>query len=390
MKKICFVTGTRAEYGLLKPVMSRLKENPNAEIQIVVTGSHLSPEFGLSYQEIEKDGFEINKKVEILLSSDSQIGVAKSMGLTMISFSEVFVDLSPDMVVVLGDRYEIFSATATAYTLGIPVAHISGGEVTEGALDDGFRHSITKMSRLHFTSNDCYRNRVIQLGESPETVFNVGDLGVENSVSLKKMSQKELSKSLGFDVRKPFFLFTYHPETMIGESAGKSIRSILEVLDLFPQYNIIFTKANADAAGREINQAIADYVDVNSDRAVLFESLGRLRYLSAMSYCRVVIGNSSSGIVEAPSLGVPTVNIGDRQKGRLMAKSIISCKVEKEAIFSAITEVIASNWDKERFENPYGDGQNVSQKIETQILSFLNQKITMNKPFYDMVEQNEK
>lgn len=392
-KKICFITGTRAEYGLLKPVMSRIKENKKAVLQIIVMGSHLSAEFGFSYQEIEQDGFHIDKKIEMLLSSDSQAGVVKSMGLTMLSLSEALQDLLPDMVVVLGDRYEIFAAVAAAYTMGIPVAHISGGEVTEGALDDGYRHSITKMSHLHFTSNQKYRQRVIQLGEQPETVFDVGDLGVENSLTLHKMSRESLAESLSFDLQEPFLLFTYHPETTMSQEESKqSIETILKSLEYFPQYKVIFTKANADAAGRKINQILGDYVALDPERFCLYDSLGRLRYLSAMSYCEAVVGNSSSGIVEAPAFQVATVNIGNRQKGRMMAESVINCNIEENAIVKAIERAVSLKGSEEwnRIKNPYGNGRQVSEQIERQIMDFLCQVVPRNKKFYDMENQNEK
>ncbi|RRD93865.1 UDP-N-acetylglucosamine 2-epimerase (hydrolyzing) [Clostridiales bacterium COT073_COT-073] len=386
MNKVCVVTGTRAEYGLLKPIMEQLSKAKDVILQLIVTGSHLSPEFGLSYREIEADGFRIDKKVEILLSSDSGGGIAKSMGLAMISGADALMDLKPDLVVVLGDRYEIFAIVSAAYVLGLAIAHISGGEITEGAIDDGFRHSITKMSQLHFTANEEYRRRVIQLGEKPSRVYNVGDTGVENSVSLLKMSKSELAVDLNFPVEQPFFLLTYHPVTQAEEDSEKVIVQILAALNKFPEIPVLMTKANADTDGRIINQKLVEYVGQYPNRARLYDSLGRLRYLSAMSYCVAVIGNSSSGLIEAPALGRPTINIGARQKGRMRAESVIDCAPLQADIEKAIAKALSPDWQEQvkNAKNPYGSGIGVSEKISECILNFLKEKKTSGKPFYDI------
>lgn len=385
MKKICVVTGTRAEYGLLKPLMHRIQDDDKFELQLIVTGMHLSPEFGLTYKQIEEDGFKINEKIEILLSSDSIIGTSKSMGLALISFSECFQKVNPDMVILLGDRYEIFAAAAAASVAKIPIGHLHGGETTEGAFDEAFRHSITKMSYLHFTSTECYRKRVIQLGEMPERVFNVGAIGIENIKHLKLMTKDELEDSINFKLGNEFALVTFHPVTLESNTSEQQIKNLLEALNKFKHLKVIFTKANSDTEGRIINKLIDDYTQENSDRVVTFTSMGVLRYLSAMKYCSMVLGNSSSGIIEAPSFNVPTVNIGDRQKGRLQADSIVNCKPTSEDIEKSIQLVLTDKF-KEKIRsviNPYGDGT-TSEKIVEKIKEFLfYDRINLKKKFYD-------
>ena len=325
MRKICVITGSRAEYGLLSGLMKGIQEDANLQLQIIATNMHLSPEFGLTYREIEKDGFAIDKKVVMLLSSDTPNATAKSVGLGTIGFADAYEDLQPDMIVVLGDRYEILSAVSTALFYKIPVAHLHGGEITEGAYDDCIRHAITKMSHLHFTSTEEYRNRVIQLGEQPERVFNVGAIGIENIKKVSLMTKQELEESLGFKIGDKCLLVTYHPVTLENSTAEEQSQNLLTALDRYKDYCIIFTMPNSDTNGRIIMQEIEKYVEKNKERAVAFKSLGLKRYLSALQFVSAVVGNSSSGIIEVPSFGIPTLNIGDRQKGRIAADSVVNC-----------------------------------------------------------------
>lgn len=386
-RSICIVTGTRAEYGLLYPLIKKIFSDSDLELKLVVTGSHLSPEFGLTYKQIEKDGFFIDRKVEILLSSDTSSSINKSIGLTFISFGEYFEYTKPDMVMVLGDRYEIFAAAAAAAISRIPVAHIHGGETTEGATDEFLRHSITKMSYLHFASTEEYAKRIIQLGESPDRVFNVGALGVENINTLKLLSKKELENDLGILLDKPYALVTFHPVTLETGSAEYQFKELLKVLDDFRDMKFVITKSNADAEGRAINKLIDEYSYRNSDRVYAYTNLGQLRYLSAMKYCSFVLGNSSSGIIETPSFGIPTINIGDRQKGRVQAETVINCAPEEDQIKDAI--MIARNYKfREKIRqtiNPYGCGE-VSEKILTIVKEFIigGHKIDMKKAFYNV------
>ncbi|MCT4619055.1 MAG: UDP-N-acetylglucosamine 2-epimerase [Marinisporobacter sp.] len=385
MKKVCVVTGTRAEYGLLKPLIEKISSDKELQLQLIVTGMHLSPEFGLTYREIENDGYRIDEKIEILLSSDTPIGICKSMGLAMISFAESYERLKPHMIVVLGDRFEIFSAVSAAMISRIPIAHISGGETTQGAIDESIRHSITKMSHLHFVATDEYRNRVIQLGENPNRVFNYGDTGVENIKQMKLLTKEELEKSIGFKLGSKTILLTFHPVTLESQTAKEQFQAILNALDEFKDLKIIFTKANADTDGRIINEMIDNYVEKNKYKAIAFTSMGQLRYLSAMKYVDAVVGNSSSGIVEAPSFKVPTINIGDRQKGRIQAKSIINCKPVKEDIAENLQRAFSKEFIQEikNIKNPYEEG-NTSDKIMQEIKIQLNKGIDLKKEFYDI------
>lgn len=357
MRKICVVTGARAEYGLLYWLMKEIQSDASLELQLIVTGMHLSPEFGLTYKEIEKD-FSINKKVEMLLSSDTTIGISKSMGLAQISFAEAYDELRPDIVVVLGDRFEIFSAATAAMIARIPIAHIHGGETTEGAFDEAIRHSITKMSHLHFVATEVYRQRVIQLGEDPQKVFNFGAPGLDNILNLHLLTKHELEKEIGFKLGKNNYLVTFHPVTLERATAQEQFQQLLLALDDLADSHIIFTKANADTDGRIINSMIDDYVSANSGKAVAFASLGQLRYLSALQHVDAVVGNSSSGLTEAPSFKIGTVNIGDRQKGRIKAASVVDCVPDRNAIIKAIRQVASPEWQKNisQVKNPYGAG----------------------------------
>ena len=384
MKKVCVVTGTRAEYGLLKPLIEKINNDAEMKLQLAVTGMHLSPEFGLTYKEIEQDGFEITERCEMLLSSDTPNGIAKSVGLGTIGFADIFTKIVPDMTVILGDRYEAFAAATAAMIHRIPIAHIHGGELTLGAVDDAIRHSITKMSTLHFTSTEEYRKRVIQLGEEPDRVFCVGALGVENIKTQQLMSREELSQSIDFPLDLPYVLVTFHPVTLENATACKQFDNLLTSLDGVREYRILFTKANADTDGRIINEKIDSYVKNNKGRAVAYTSLGMKRYLSALQYSEMVIGNSSSGILEAPSFKIPTVNIGSRQLGRIRAKSVIDCTNSVEAISDAISKAKAlkTKRELENIRNPY-EKSNTSENILFEIRRYLlNGKLAVKNFYY--------
>ncbi len=340
-RRICVITGTRAEYGVLHWLMRGMRADPRFNLQILATGAHLSPEFGLTYKAIEADGFVIDRKIEVLMSSDTPVGTSKGVGLGVIGFADALADLNPDIVVVLGDRYEIFAAAQAAFFAGIAVAHISGGEVTEGALDDAVRHAITKMSRYHFVAAEDYRRRVIQLGEPPGTVFNVGDPGLDNIARLELLGRDELAESLDFDLSAPFFLTTYHPVTAGVCDPVAGMQALLNALDSFPAHKVLFTKPNADAGGRALAGMMDEYAAKRGDRVKTFTSLGQLRYLSAMRHCCAVVGNSSSGIVEAPAMGKPTVNVGSRQQGRLKATSIVDADETSGSIVAALSKAIS-------------------------------------------------
>lgn len=385
IKKICVVTGTRAEYGLLKPLIETINNKKEYELKLVVTGMHLSPEFGLTYKSIENDGYNIDEKIEILMSSDTSVGTTKSMALAMISFSEYFNRTKPDLLIVLGDRYEIFSVSIAATLAHIPIAHLHGGETTEGAYDEVFRHSITKMSYLHFASTKEYANRIIQLGEEPQRVFDVGAIGVENIVKMKLMSLSELEESIGFKLDVPFGLVTFHPVTLESGTSREQVTELLNSLDKFKNMKFIITKANSDNDGRIINKLLDDYYEKNKERVILFTSMGQLRYLSAMKYCSMVIGNSSSGIIEAPTFRIPTINIGDRQKGRIQAVSVINCRPIEKEITESINKVLDGKYFEvlKNMKNPYGDGETV-EKIMEIIDTVLDKKVDLKKKFYDL------
>ena len=386
MKRIGIMTGTRAEYGLLKPLMQEINKDNDLELYLIVSGMHLSPEFGMTYKEIEEDGFEINAKVEMLLSSDSPAGISKSIGLGVIGFADEFQRADLDMLILLGDRYEALSAAICALVMRIPIAHLHGGELTEGAIDEGIRHSITKMSYLHFTSTEQYRNRVIQLGENPERVFYVGALGVENIKKINLMTKEELERSIHFEIDENTVIVTYHPVTLENNTVEEQFLNLLEVLDRNPKIRMIFTKANADTNGRIVNELIDKYAAQNSERACAFMSLGQKRYLSALKYCRIVIGNSSSGIIEAPSFGKPIINIGDRQKGRICADSVINCGYTQQEIQRAMETALTEEFENKarNCRNPY-EKENTAANIISVIKDYLlNDKIKLKKGFYDI------
>jgi len=384
MKKICIFTGGRAEYGLLRPLLNELKDNKNIELQILVSGMHLSSEFGLTYKEIEKDGFLCNEKVEMVLSSDTPVAISKSMALGMIGFSEALTRLNPDILVTLGDRYENMSIVTTAWVCRIPVAHIQGGEKTLGAIDDQFRHCITKMSRLHFTATDEYRNRVIQLGEHPENVFNVGALNVDALKKIKILPKAKLEKEINFSFKGKTALVTFHPVTLQKETSAKHFTQLLEAIDSIKDLKIIFTKTLADTEGRVINQMIDDYVSINENKSVAFTSMGQLNYISALNYIDVVVGNSSSGVIETPSFKVPTINIGDREKGRIMADNVICVDQNINAIKEAFKKAFSSSFIKSlaNMENPY-EKPDTAKNIAS-ILADYDIPNSTEKKFYDL------
>lgn len=383
-RKICVITGSRAEYGLLKPLMEEIKSDTSLKLQLIATGMHLSPEFGLTYQDIEKDGFTIDEKIEILLSSDTPVSISKSMGLAMISFSETYARLKPDILVGLGDRFELFSAAVASHVSRIPIAHISGGEITEGSFDDAFRHSITKMSHLHFTSTEEYKKRVIQLGESPNRVFNVGAIGIDNIKRLNLLTKKELEKELNFTFNKHNLLVTFHPVTLEHNTSAEHFQNLLDVLDELKDTNIIFTKANADTDGRIINKMMDKYVLKNPRKSASFISMGQLKYLSTIQLVDAIVGNSSSGIIEAPSFKIGTINVGDRQKGRIKARNTIDCNPTRESIRKAVKHLYSKHFQEslKRIASPYGKG-NTAKKIKDIIKSY-DLSDVLKKSFYDI------
>jgi len=381
--KICVVTGSRSEYGLLFWLLKAIEQDSDLELQLIVTGMHLSPEFGYTYKEIEKD-FAISNKIKILSSDDTPVGISESMGLAQISLSKAYAKLKPEILIILGDRYEIFSAASAAMIANIPIAHIAGGETTQGAYDESIRHSITKMSSLHFTATETYKKRVIQLGENPKNVFNVGALAVESFQKLKLLSKKELENEIGFHFNKKNLLVTFHPTTLEPKTARKQFQELLDALDQLNETNIIFTKANSDTDGKIINEMIDSYVSSRVKNSVAFFSLGQLKYLSTLQFVDGVVGNSSSGITEAPLFKIGTINIGNRQKGRIMPKSVINCKNNKEDIFNAINKLYTKDFQQElkRIENIFGDGKTSSKIIKIIKITSLNN--IFKKKFYDI------
>lgn len=384
MKSIVIVTATRAEYGLLKPVIEKLLKNKKIEVRVVVTGAHLSFEFGYTVQEIKEDNVPIDKEIEILLSSDTPVAISKSMGLAIIGFAEYFQEKSADAVMVLGDRYEMLAVCCAAMNERIPIIHLHGGETTEGAIDEAIRHAITKMSYLHFTSTETYRHRVIQMGELPEHVFNVGSLGVENALCESLLSKNELEKSIGIELDK-FVIGTYHPVTLENNTAKEQVAELIQAIENYPDLTFLFTKANADSNGRMINKILQEYADGQSNFH-LMDSLGMKRYLSALKYAEFVIGNSSSALIEAPSFHIPTINIGDRQKGRISGDTVINCSSKAEEITRAINIACSLDFKNKikSAENPYGNG-NTSEKIVTFVERFLMEtEIDIKKRFYNI------
>lgn len=383
MRKICFVTGTRAEYGLLSRLMRLVKEDKDLQLQVIATNMHLMPEYGETYKEIEKDGFTIDKKVYMHKPSDDAHGIISSMAEEMQGMNDALSELKPDILVLLGDRYEILVAAQVALIHRVPIAHIHGGEVTEGAFDDAIRHSVTKMSSLHFTSCEEYRHRVIQMGEQPSRVFDVGSLGVENIKAVPLMTKDELEASLDFKIDTQTILVTYHPVTLGGDPA-KDIREFLDALDQFKDLKVIFTMPNSDTGRDAIALAVENYVEKHSNRAKAYTSLGLKRYLSTLQFVKAAVGNSSSGIIEVPSFGIPTLNIGDRQKGRLASKSVVNCGTSKDEVIAGLKLCLSKEMQKaaKTYENPYAkpDTANlIYQELKNVVLAGLNLKT-----FYDL------
>lgn len=383
MRKICFVTGTRAEYGLLSRLMRLVKKDNDLRLQVIATNMHLMPEYGETYKEIEKDGFTIDKKVYMHKPSDDAHGIILSMAEEMQGMNDALSELKPDILVLLGDRYEILVAAQVALIHRVPIAHIHGGEVTEGAFDDAIRHSVTKMSSLHFTSCEEYRHRVIQMGEQPSRVFDVGSLGVENIKAVPLMTKDELEVSLDFKIDKQTILVTYHPVTLGGDPA-KDIREFLDALDQFKDLKVIFTMPNSDTGRDAIALAVENYVEKHSNSAKAYTSLGLKRYLSTLQFVKAAVGNSSSGIIEVPSFGIPTLNIGDRQKGRLASKSVVNCGTSKDEVIAGLKLCLSEEMQKaaKTYENPYAkpDTANlIYQELKNVELAGLNLKT-----FYDL------
>lgn len=366
MKRVAVFTGTRAEYGLLYWLMRGVQASSSLELQVIVGAMHLSPEFGETWRQIEADGFKIDAKVEMLLSSDTPVGVAKSMGLGTIGFADALERLRPDWLVVLGDRFEALAIVQAALVMRIPVVHLHGGEITEGAYDDAIRHAITKMASLHFTAAEPYRQRVIQMGEQPDTVFNVGAPGLEHLRRTARLDLAAVSASLGFEIREPYVIATYHPVTSGDEDPVAAVTAMLSALDAFPDLQLIATYPNADNGGRAIVPILESYARANPGRALVVPSLGMQRYVSLLSHAAALIGNSSSGIIEAPSFGAPTVNIGVRQQGRLAAASVLHCGTDEAAIRQALATAISPDFKAmaRTVRNPYGEGETSAKIIE--------------------------
>ena len=382
-RKICVVTGTRAEYGLLRWLMDGINQSSKLELQVITTGMHLSPEFGLTYKEIENDGFKIDRKVEMLVSSDSSNGIVKSMGLGMIGITDALEDLKPDLLLVLGDRYEIFSAVSASMVYRIPVAHLHGGEATEGLIDEPIRHSITKMSHLHFVANTEYRKRVIQLGEQPDRIFLVGGLGIDNIVKLNLLGRKELEQALGFKLGSKNLMITFHPVTLERSTSDKQMQELLAALGKLKDTHLIFTMPNADTNGRILFKLIEDFVEKHP-HSKAFTSLGQLRYLSCIQHVDGVVGNSSSGLHEVPSYKKGTINIGDRQRGRIKADSVIDCGPTRKSIGDALKKLYSTDFQRtlKTVVNPYGTGgasEAIVKKLEDISLSDI-----LKKGFYDL------
>ena len=384
MKKICVVTATRAEYGLLRNVIQIINGDSELQLCLIVTGMHLSKQYGYTVQEIEADQFPITEQIPILSDRNDELGIIQALGVATLKFGDMFEREKPDMLIVLGDRYELLPVCQNAIIYGIPICHISGGEITEGLIDDIIRNTITKMSVLHFPGCETYRKRIIQMGEEPQRVFNYGDVGVENIAKMNYFTLEELENALGISLSAPFASVTFHPITIKKDLAERQIAELLKALEAFPDMNFVITKANADVGGLSINRAIDDFV-LTHQNCKVFDSLGIKRYLSMLKYCQMLIGNSSSGIVEAPCFGIPTVNIGDRQKGRLQADSIINCESEAGAIINAISEARTPSF-KEKARNainPYGNGE-TSRMIVVEIKKYLEHHSGIQKKFYDL------
>ena len=384
MKKVCVVTGSRAEYGLLKFLMKGIIQTKKLKLQVIATGAHLSPEFGLTYKEIADDGIKINKHIEMLLSADTSSSISKSIGVGLIGFADALDELKPDIMVLQGDRFELLAACTASLFKGIPIAHISGGEITEGSCDEAIRHSITKMSWWHFVGAAEYGKRVIQLGENPKRVFHVGGLGVDTIKKTKLLSKKALMQRTGIKFGKKNLLVTYHPDTLEKNTLSQNPKALLNALNKFEDIYIIFTMPNADLGSRFIKKMVEDFIQKNKDRSILFKSMGHLNYLSTLQYVDGVVGNSSSGLAEAPTFKLGTINIGDRQKGRLKALSVIDCDPIESEITTALKKLYSPDFQSklQSVKNPYGEG-NASEKI-IEVLTKSSIPENMKKVFYDL------
>lgn len=391
MKKICVVTATRAEYGLLRRTIQQIVSDSKLELCLIVTGTHLSKKYGYTIGEIKKDGFKIAEEIKILNDTEEdmeEVELCQVMGRAGGLFGEMFMRQRPDMLLVEGDRYELLPICSSAMMLGIPIAHISGGKTTQGAVDDAVRHCITKMSYLHFPGCEEYRKRIIQLGEEPERVFNYGDVGVENIRKTEFLTKTELEESLGISLKKPYASVTFHPVTLEKDTAKNQVLELIRVLEEYQDMNFIVTMANADLQGEVINRIFKES-EIKNQNIFCYTSLGITRYLSLLKYAEFIIGNSSSGIVEAPCFGIPTINIGDRQKGRLQADSILNCEPTADSIKECVEKALSTEFREtaKTTKNPYGDG-NTSVEIVDTIKEFLyNKNIDLKKPFYDLVEK---
>jgi UDP-N-acetylglucosamine 2-epimerase (non-hydrolysing)/GDP/UDP-N,N'-diacetylbacillosamine 2-epimerase (hydrolysing) len=381
VRKICVFTGTRAEYGLLYWVMKDINADPGLKLQLLVSGSHLAAEFGETWRQIEADGFMIDAKVDMQLGKDDPVSIAKSMGLCLAGCAEALERLQPDVFVLLGDRYEALAAAEAAMLLRIPIAHIHGGEASEGVIDDAIRHAITKMAHLHFPAADVYRERIIQLGEDPARVFAVGAPGLDHLVHTPLIDRAQLERELDLKFSKRTLLVTYHPVTLDRAGSAASVQRLLAALDRFPDATVVMTKANADIEGRVVNALVDEYAAARKGRVLAVTSLGQRRYLSTMAIADAVIGNSSSGIIEAPAMGKPTVNIGPRQDGRARAPSIIDCGDDTEAIASAIEQALSPSMQAlgARKESPYKAG--ASKRIK-HVLATARLQGLLNKSFH--------
>lgn len=385
-KKILFFTSTRADYGLLSGLIKIFSVDSNYETQILVTGTHLSDKFGASIQEIEADGLSVKYKVDIELNSDSEVGLAKSAGLGLQKYAEVLHNFHPELAIVLGDRFEALSFAAACQMMQVPLAHLHGGEITEGAIDNSFRHCITKLSSLHFPSAEIHKSRIIQMGEDPQSVYNVGALGVDNVVHLQKKSKLELLNSLGIQFKERNFMVTFHPETLPTDSSENQMRRFLDGLQKHINQDsesyFIFTLPNTDPGYQTIIDQIQLFQAKNKDQSIVFSTMGRLNYLSAITYCCGVVGNSSSGLIEAPALGVPTLNVGDRQKGRLHGDSVIHVPIEANEIVQGLNKINLMHKSKTPIKSVYGEGQ-AAERIKKIIDQKIEKPISIRKTFYD-------
>lgn len=387
MIRINILTTTRAEYGLMRPLIRRMLEDDDIQMHLVVTGTHLDEKYGLTYKEIEKDEFPIYKKIPILSEKSGALSVSETMANALKSFTEYFLEEKPDFLLVDGDRYETMAVCMAAFNTNVPIIHCGGGATTEGAADEFYRHAITKMAYLHFPTTEIYRKRIIQLGEDPDRVFTVGSLGIENILTTKLLSKEELSEMIQFPLDKPYALVTFHPVTLENQTSSEQLLELFKACDSRLDINYIFTMVNADAGGKEINELLRDFSASRTDRVLCVESLGSLKYLSAMKYCEFVLGNSSSGLIEAPSFKIPTVNIGDRQRGRIKANSVIDCEPLEQNILEAIDKAMSPEFRHicKATVNPNGDGDTTRKIVDSIKYYCENHTVDLKKRFYDLL-----